>query len=286
MGGSVRLGEIAQTILSCWPAPPVEKPNPALPLRYLTIGGRQHLLMMRESLLSVCRTWPGLPRVTIVSDGSWGEEELRGVFEWWPTEIELWTSRMVVDASHALGKGSLSDYASASPYGLKLASIIYAGRQSLPVLFVDADILWFADPSSLLGDPVRWGAPRGIPESNCYQRRDMAMRYCPAVLDPPHVNGGILAFRGEFLEKGLLEVMIAEAMTDPRDGSYEQTIIATAVHKGAGLFPEQLCLTEFEDRDLLRHRNMRKEGFCARHYVNWMRHLLYRDAFVERMRGE
>jgi len=282
MNVSVRFGEIGQTLLSRWPVGPQKPAGCALPFRYLTIGGRQHLLMMRESLLSVCRSWSGLPRLTIVSDGSWGEEEFRSVFHWWPGASELWTRTQVLEATRGRGDDLLAEYASASPYGLKLASIVHAGRQTEPVLFVDADILWFGDPKRDLGDPHEWGRPRGIRESHCYQRRDLALRYCPAVLEPPFVNGGILAFHGEFLDRETFCSMVDEALTDPREGSYEQTIIATAVHKGCGLLPEKVCLTEFEDRSRFRYRNMREERFLARHYVNWMRHLFYREALRER----
>ncbi len=69
----------------------------------------------------------------------------------------------------------------------------------------------------------------------------MAERYCPQVLTPPFVNGGILALKGTFLNPDLLRSMVREALDDPLEGSFEQTIIATAVHQGAGLLPESLC---------------------------------------------
>jgi hypothetical protein len=146
------------------------------------------------------------------------------------------------------------------------------------VLFVDADILWFRDPAEHLGPKQVWGKPRGVQESHCYQRRDMALRYCPQVLEAPFVNGGILALKGEFMDAGLLRSMVREALSDPKDGSFEQTVIATAVHKGAGFLPENFCLVEFDDVHFFWKRNMMQEGYYSRHYVNWIRHLLYRDA--------
>jgi len=146
------------------------------------------------------------------------------------------------------------------------------------VLFVDADILWFEDPTDLFGPSQSWAKPRGVSESNCHQRRDMALRYCPKVLDPPFVNGGILALHREFLTPEILRAMVREALSDPKDGAFEQTIIATAVHKGAGLLPNKLSLVEFDDIYKFCRRNMRREGYYSRHYVSWMRHLLYRDA--------
>src|SRR5206468_9143437 len=83
--------------------------------------------------------------------------------------------------------------------------------------------------------------------SNCYQHRDMALRFCPQVLEPPFVNGGIVALHGEFLTAETLRAMVREALADPNDGAFEQTIIASAVHRGAGLLPGNISLVEFDD---------------------------------------
>src|SRR5262249_54186545 len=110
-----------------------------------------------------------------------------------------------------------------------------------------------------------------------------ALRFCPQVLEPPFVNGGILALYGEFLSADILRPMVQEALADPEDGAFEQTIIASAVHRGAGLLPCNMSLVAFDDIDRFSHRKMRKEGYYSRHYVNWMRHLFYRDALRLRL---
>lgn len=241
--------------------------------------------MLRESLFSIYRSWSELPRVTVVCDDSWSEADFRPVFAWWPAEIGVLTREMVIREAGAAGEDELAQYAAASPYGLKLAAIILGSRKPEPVLFVDADILWFKDPTNVLGSSQQWGKPRGVREGACYQRREMALRYCPQVLEPPFVNGGILAMKGEFLSPPLIRSMVREALKDPKDGSFEQTIIAASVKLGGGLLPEKICLVEFDDIEKFQHRNMRKEGFYSRHYVNWMRHLLYRDALGLRLRA-
>src|SRR5262249_48217207 len=105
----------------------------------------------------------------------------------------------------------------------------------------------------------------------------------PKVLEPPYVNGGILALHGEFLAVEILRAMVHEALADPEDGAFEQTIIASAVHRGAGLLPTETSLVAFDDIHTFRHRNMRREGYYSRHYVNWIRHLFYRDALKLRL---
>src|SRR4029078_3440621 len=68
MNISVRLGEIAQTLLSHWSIPP----HPAKPISppkfcYLTVSDRGHWLILRESLFSLYRSWNSLPKITVVS---------------------------------------------------------------------------------------------------------------------------------------------------------------------------------------------------------------------------
>jgi len=277
MNVSVRLGQLALNILSRWSIKPLP-PKPESGLRYLTVVGRTHWLMLRESMFSLYRSWKKLPSITVVSDGSWSAADFCPVFSWWPGKIEILSREQIIAQADAAGERELAQYAEASAWGLKVASIVLLARQE-PVLFVDADILWFKDPTDVFGPSDGWAKPRGVRESNCYQHRDMALRFCPEVLKPPFVNGGILALHGEFLTAEILRAMVREALADPKDGAFEQTIIATAVKLGGELLPEKLSLVEFDDVNRFRSRNMDAEGYYSRHYVNWIRHLLYRDAF-------
>jgi hypothetical protein len=283
MNVSVRLGQLALDALSRWSIKPLP-PKPESGVNYLTIGGHDHWLMLRESLFSLYQSWKKLPTITVVSDGSWSPADFYSVFSWWPGKINVLSREQIIAEANAAGERELAQYAEASAYGLKLASIVLLAQRG-PVLFVDADILWFADPADLFGPSDGWTKPRGVRESNCYQHRDMALRFCPQVLEPPFINGGILALHGDFLTPELLRAMVQEALADPNDGAFEQTIIAAAVHKGAGLLPSTINLVAFDDIDRLRHRSMRREGYCSRHYVSWMRHLLYRDALKLRLQS-
>ena len=276
MNVSVRLGQLALNVLSRWSIKPLQ-PKPESGLCYLTIGSRTHWLLLRESMFSLYRSWKELPTITVVSDGSWSAADFYPVFSSWPGKINVLSREQIIAEADAAGERELAQYAEASAWGLKLASIVLLARRE-PVLFVDADILWFADPSDLFGPSDFWSKPRGVRESNCHQHRDLALRFCPKALEPPFVNGGIVALHGEFLSAEILRAMVRQALADPEDGAFEQTIIASAVHRGAGLLPSKINLVAFDDIDRLRHRNMRREGYYSRHYVNWMRHLLYRDA--------
>ena len=285
MNISVRLGEIAQTILSRWEIPPQSaKSATKLNFCYLTLSDRVHWLMLRESLLSLHRSWNSLPELTVISDGTWEVDEFAEVFAWWPAPIGVLKREEVCTSAFYAGFPELADYARESLYGLKLAAIVTQAKK-LPVLFVDADILWFRDPASLLGDPPLWGNPRALRESSCHQRREMALQYCASVLEPPYVNSGMVALYGELMAPELLRTMVQEALPHPKDSSCEQTIIATAVKLGGEFLPEKLSLVEFDDVHRFRSRNMKAEGYYSRHYVNWMRHLFYRDALKLRREG-
>ncbi len=281
MNVSVRLGQLALNVLSRWSIKPLP-PKPESGLNYLTIGGRSHWLMLRESMFSLYKSWKKLPTITVVSDGSWSASDFYPVFSWWPGKINILSREEIIAQAGAAGEREFAQYAEASAYGLKLASIVLLAQRE-PVLFVDADILWFKDPADLFGPADFWAKPRGVRESNCYQHRDMALRFCPEVLEPPFVNGSILALHGEFLTADILRPMVHEALADPKDGAFEQTIIATAIKLRGEFFPEKLILVGFDDVDRFRSRDMRDEGYYSRHYVNWMRHLLYRDAFKLRL---
>jgi hypothetical protein len=281
MNISVRLGEIAQTVLSRWPIRS-QRGKPTANLCCLAVIDRAHWLMLRESLFSLYRSWNSLPELTVVSDGSWAADEFAEVFGWWPAPIRVLTRQEICTAAFSAGFPELAEYARESPYGLKLAGIVTQAKKQ-PVLFVDADILWFRDPALLLGPRDSWNKPRALRESNCHQRQDMAMRHCAAVLEPPFVNSGIVALHGELITPALLCGMVQDALRDPLDSSCEQTIIATAIKLGGELFREKLSLVEFDDVDRFSPRNMNNEGYYSRHYVNWMRHLFYRDALKLRL---
>ena len=282
MNVSVRLGEIAQTVLSRWPIPP-QPVKPTASFCYLTLSGRANWLMLRESLFSLHRSWNSLPEITVVSDGSWTTNEFAQVFAWWPAPIRVLMRDQICDAASSAGFPELAEYARVSPYGLKLAAIVTEARKQ-SVLFVDADILWFRDPTLLTGDATSWDKPRALRESNCHQDRGMALRHCARVLEPPFVNSGIVALHGDLMAPELLRSMVQEALPHPKDSSCEQTIIASAVKLNGELFPEKLSLVEFDDVRRFRSRDPWSEGYCSRHYVNWMRHMLYRDALKLHLR--
>jgi hypothetical protein len=277
----VRIGEMVHTVLSHWPISK-QRAKPQSDVRYMTIAGRGHWIILRESLWSIYRTWAQLPTIIVVSDGSWTREEFDPVFAWWPTAIDVLERADILAMAKAADEPELLAYAEASPNGVKLAAIVLLARTNA-LLFVDVDILWFRDPVLLLGDAACWIKPRALRENYCTQRRDMALRYCAQVLEPPFVNGGIVALHGELLDPGLLRSMVQDALRNPQDASCEQTIIATAIKLRGEFFPERLSLIAIDDTSSFFIRNAKQEGYYSRHYVLPARQLIYRDALKLRL---
>src|SRR5205823_3791882 len=107
---SVRLGEIAHTVLSHWPIPP-QPAGPIANFRYLTMCDRAHWLMLRESLFSLHRSWTLLPEITVVSDGTWTASEFADVFAWWPAPITVLTRQQICEAASSADLPELAGYA-------------------------------------------------------------------------------------------------------------------------------------------------------------------------------
>jgi len=250
-------------------------------LRYVTMAGRSHWLLLRESLVSH-RSWRSIPRLTVVSDGSWRKEEFLDAFRFWPDPIEvLMPDDIMIPLSNA-GQAALVQLAAHHPLGLKLAAIIYLAQER-QILFVDSDILWFSNPELILAQFRDLPGPATSVESALSYNEDIIRRQCPDGLSPPHINSGCVYLKGELCASDLLQAMLATALEQPKHPSNEQTIIAVAVNKVGRRLPVEFCLVYFDDAFALCLRRPWREGCHSRHYVHWMRHQFYRDALRLRM---
>ena len=116
MNVSVRLGQLALNILSRWSIKPLP-PKPESGLCYLTIAGRTHWLMLRESMFSLYRSWKKLPTITVVSDGSWSAADFYPVFSWWPGKINVLSREQIIADADAAGERELAQYARGQSLG-------------------------------------------------------------------------------------------------------------------------------------------------------------------------
>src|SRR5260370_16287631 len=102
--------------------------------------------MLRESMFSLYWSWKKLATITVVSDGSWLAADFYPVFSWWPGKINVLSREQLIAQADAAGERELAQYAEASAWGLKVASIALLARRA-PALFVDAHILSSKHPA-------------------------------------------------------------------------------------------------------------------------------------------
>jgi hypothetical protein len=253
------------------------------PLRYVSMAGRKHWLLLRESLVSLDRSWPSLPLLTIISDGSWEKQEFLDEFRFWPGPIELLMPDDITAPLSNSGSNKLVQLAKQHPLGLKLAAIIYLAQKE-QILFVDSDILWFSDPEPILAKFRDFSGPATGIETGGSFNRDLIQKHCPEVnSSSPYVNTGCVYLKGELCPSDLLESMLTTALEQPKNYFNEQSIIAVAVQRWGRRFPPNFCLVDFDALAL--YRNPWQKGYYACHYVNWVRHQFYRDAFWLRSRN-
>ncbi len=239
--------------------------------------GRAHWLLLRESLVALHRSWQTLPQLIVVSDGSWQAEEFNAAFDFWPEPIQVMMPEDIIAPLTRARQTDLVELARQHPLGLKLAAIISQARQH-EILFVDSDILWFADPSQILAGLKGLGGPSVTVENGCSYNEELLKLHAPEALAKPGINTGCVHLDGELCEREFLAAMLATALQQPKHNFNEQSIIAAAVQKHGRRLPPEFCLVDFADARTWKRRKPWREGFYARHYVNFMRHQFHRDA--------
>lgn len=278
----VRLGLIARYRLARVGLARIE-PKPAAPFRLLSMAGADHLHLLRESLHSFARHASGLPKLTIVSDGSLDGDGFRAGLDFWPGAIEVLMPDAIMAGLPAALRGPLGTLVEANPLGLKLAAIIAQSARG-PQLFVDSDILWFLDPIPILTKASAAGGVAVTREEGCSVNRELAARHAPELLEAPSSNTGCVLTTGDIGHNALLAELLEEALNTPDDEFNEQTILSILATRSGGYLPERFCLVGFEDAQTVRRRWPADEGYCSRHYVRYMRHQFYRDALASHRR--
>jgi hypothetical protein len=279
-----RIGAVAEYILSLSP-PPRTAARPRLEgFRYITMAGRAHLLQLRESLVSLARCWSAIPGITLLSDGSWEEADFRKCFGWWPHELVVRTPGDVREELTKQGYEKLAEFTKTHPLALKLGFIVTEALRGR-CFFVDTDILWLKDPVDLLGRH-NWdaGVAASVETTGSFNR-DLAQKFCPAVLEPPYTNTGFVMLSGKLFNGGLSLDEVLESISDRSHEFNEQTVIAIAVRLNGQNLPGDFLINEFSNPFEMRPAHLDGRDGWARHYVRFMRHLLYRDALILRWRG-
>lgn len=274
-----------EAVLASW-RPPRVTSKPPLPVTLLTFCGSRQLPLLRECLISLLRSWPELPKVRVVSDGTLSPGELDVVLDWWPGELALEPWQRSVEALEQDTR-SIRRFAERQVTGRKLAAILASARREA-TLFVDTDVLWFRFPDHLTHLLDRH-APGTEPATLCLSE-DLIPSYDPGLVGarlphletPPFYCCGFGFAAGDLLAACDLGEALAWA-AERGVWFTEQTIFAEAARQIA---PEPWPASEVAcptaDWDSLRP-TFRGQPWAARHYVTPVRHLFWLDALALRL---
>lgn len=290
---AVRLPRLYEAALASWrPRGLVDRvrraERPHLPVTLLTFSGIAQLPLLCQSLLSLLRAWPGLPRVLVVSDGTLDAGALGEALGWWPGPLDLAPWRSLLAELPEPERGHLAGFAARTPSGAKLASIFATARRG-PTLFVDTDVLWFRYPERI--DRLKPLAEHGEGSAHLLLSEDLVPSYdrelvarrLPHLAEPPFYCCGFGYAEGDLLAACDLSGLLDEAGAR---GIWftEQTILAEAARRIAPTpWPADEVACPIEDWRSLRP-TFPGRPWVARHYVTPVRHLFWVDALALHLR--
>lgn len=277
---SYRSSGLYRGLLRALPRPRL-RARPELPLTFVTFGGAGHRLMIAQTLFSLGRSWPRLPRVRVVSDGSLEPATDRAALSWWPGDLEVLSWRDLTPGLLARGLHDLVRFAERDAMGKKLAAVV-AYAAAGPTLYCDCDVLWFRLPDrleSLLGLAV----PCLVMSEDYLATYDPALVPVgiPELAAPPFYCAGLLYANGDLLAGTALEPFLADA-AERGIGVTEQTILAAADRRLGGACWPRTEIALFEDDRFSLRPSYPGKRWVARHYIGQVRHLFWRDALALR----
>lgn len=276
-----RLGMIAEWRLAGMEFPQIQI-KPKASFRLVSMGGRNHLSLLRESLHSFARNASEIPPLTIISDGSLKPNDIIEALSFWPASVEVLMPSDVFNSIASEIEMFLKPLVKANPLGLKLAGVIALSSRG-PMFFSDSDILWFSDPINILNQAFNKFRISITREEGCSVNCDLARKYAPELLNKPSANSGCILISQDLNNESLLLELLRDANHKLGDEFNEQTILGILTFlKGGGFLPNELCLVHFDDAFYLRPKKPWNDGYCSRHYVRFMRHQFYRDALNHR----
>lgn len=276
-----RIGAVCEYVLSKQQIPVIPF-RPKSSLHYVSMVGRKHWLLLRESLLSLCFAWTHVPRLSVISDGTWEEREFRQYFNWWPGSLRVWSPQQTLKLLPKSITPELHRLAEAHPLGLKLAGILALGTEG-PLLFVDSDVLWFSDPwANQEKRTLDFVIASGI-DPECSYNPALVESVQPTLNTPPFTNSGCVWLQMNELDADFLKKTLVASQVNPHHEFNEQTIIAALIRNQGRFLPAEFFLVKFDDQHNISPTQTLRNPPHSRHYVRFMRHLFYRDAVLLRL---
>ena len=258
----------------------IKKPSakPQADVTVITMTGKRLINMTRLSVLSIARNWDTLPQLIVVTDGTINTETVKQKLAFWPGELAVYDWELTADYHLAKKRNNLVKYAGEHVLGKKLAVILHYAELS-PVVWLDSDILFFSDFSTLLPVLNKTGFVCGGSEdySATYDER-VIKHYNNKLHQLYKFNSGALYVYGQDLyERFAIEPLLDELSSFVYFFT-EQTLFAHMASKSLGILWGLDIIKNFND-DNQSLTAMSTDNVVARHYTTNVRHLFWRDAF-------
>lgn len=259
---------------------PVYRNGPQPSFRLLSMAGKKHLELLNACLISIHQNWEVRPELLLYSDGSVSIREMQETFQWWKGPIYWGTQEDILNWTAQTGSVALMEFARKEPVGRKLACILKEGEHN-GVLWCDTDILWYKplpEPEPQEGLTLK--------TSTDYQAAYDAVLETAAqhiLATPPFINTGLVYLKGNLINHPLAADWL-NRLADAPNHFTEQTFLAILMKllkQEVWTLEEIACLQQ--DRYQLAPSYPGKP-WLARHYVGPVRHLFWRDAFLNRMK--
>lgn len=226
--------------------------------------------MTKTSLYSLLRSSSALPKLVVACDESLAEDELKDTLNFWPGDMECLHREGVANYWHNRGNDGIAIFCRRHIFGYKLAACLMMAVKGR-VLYVDADVLWFRDPTSFMDMYKRlplYGTTDIYPSYN-----DNTLGFLPDALSaclmkPPFVNAGLAIYNREIHEiSRFVRYLDAVLLESPVHRFSEQGLVAALVKQSGEVIPNEIiCMDHNENSVFL--PSFRSKQWFARHYIS------------------
>ena len=276
-----RSGSLCREILRILPEPRLKKKD-LLGIPLVTMTGRDHLLMLEQTLFTIAVHWKLIPNVVAVSDGSLSLSQIQEKLSWWPAGLDVMEWQELRDFHKEKGRFELAEYAEKHIFGRKLC-VTLAMAEKTRVLWCDCDILFFSDFSALIDTRPHDGPLLHTAEDGIYSYDERLMKgKLEHLYSRPPVNAGLVLCEGNLYDSCALRGLINDGMLHCMDFT-EQTIIAEAAFQVGSIAWNIEMIRMFDDDELTIRPTYLGKNWVARHYVFPIRHLFWHDALAVRL---
>ena len=180
------------------------------------------------------------------------------------------------------GNSFLAEFCQRHIFGYKLAACLLESSQSR-VLYSDADVLWFSDPSITMKEYCKLPIYAACdPLLSC----DVSLLHIAEAYlglsfrDPPFVNAGIAIYNSDPTESQNIDFLLARVLEkETIDNFSEQTIVTILARTVGGLIDSKDVFVGLADT--INHPpSYFGTDWVARHYIRPARHLFWSDCSV------